>query len=114
MSVCVCGGVWWLTLHVGAEVGGAAVAPVAGHGAGAHLHHVGRPGLQALDAGRAALGRHGVGDGLALVLWDRTHKRETLSAMAPSDGTQTSTHLKHQYDTIERERERERERDEII
>ena len=56
------------TVLVGAEIGGAAVASVAGHGARPDLHHVRRALLQTLDAGRAALGRHGVSDGLRLVL----------------------------------------------
>ena len=56
------------TLQVGAEVGGAAVAAVPRHGPGADLHHVGRPGVEALDAGGASLGRHGMGDGLAGIL----------------------------------------------
>lgn len=39
------------TVLVGAEIGGAAVASVAGHRAGPDLHHVRRALLQPLDAG---------------------------------------------------------------
>ena len=67
-------------MQVGAEVRGAAVAAVPRHGPGADLHHVGRPGAEALDPSGASLGGHGVGDGLAGIL---SRRRTRINAMSP-------------------------------
>lgn len=59
-------------MQVGAEVSWAAVTAVTSHRSGADLHHVRRTSLETFDAGVAALGSHGMGDGLPLIL--HTHK----------------------------------------
>lgn len=55
-------------MQVGAELSWATVTAVTSHRPGTDLQHIWRPSLETFNASVAALGSHGMGNGLTLIL----------------------------------------------
>lgn len=72
------------TLQVCAEVSWAAVTAITSHCPGTNLYHIRCTSLETFNAGIAPLGSHGMGDGLALILYiQKLSVMETILYSSP-------------------------------